>query len=60
MREVVEIPERLAILPFTNRVLLPGAIVQIRCTSPARFVFLNQYDLVITANIMKIEPGVEK
>ncbi|MCO5591607.1 hypothetical protein L7F22_045596 [Adiantum nelumboides] len=42
MREVVELPERLAILPFRNRVLLPGAIVQIRCTSPASVRLVEQ------------------
>ncbi|MQM04116.1 hypothetical protein Taro_036910 [Colocasia esculenta] len=33
MAENVELPARLAILPFRNKVLLPGAIVRIRCTS---------------------------
>ncbi|OIW10320.1 hypothetical protein TanjilG_28071 [Lupinus angustifolius] len=33
---VVELPSRLAILPFRNKVLLPGAIIRIRCTSPSR------------------------
>ena len=32
----VELPGRLAILPFRNKVLLPGAIVRIRCTNPSR------------------------
>jgi hypothetical protein len=32
----VELPSRLAILPFRNKVLLPGAIVRIRCTNPSR------------------------
>lgn len=31
----MDLPSRLAILPFRNKVLLPGAIVRIRCTSPA-------------------------
>ncbi|KMZ76108.1 hypothetical protein ZOSMA_106G00130 [Zostera marina] len=35
MEEMVDLPSRLAILPFRNKVLLPGAIVRIRCTSPA-------------------------
>jgi hypothetical protein len=34
----VELPGRLAILPFRNKVLLPGAIVRIRCTNPSRSV----------------------
>ncbi|CAI5495908.1 unnamed protein product [Closterium sp. Naga37s-1] len=34
----VELPERLAILPFRNRVLLPGAIVRITCSDPSRWV----------------------
>ncbi|KAH7285936.1 hypothetical protein KP509_33G051800 [Ceratopteris richardii] len=42
MREVVELPERLAILPFRNRVLLPGAIVQIRCTSAGSVRLVEQ------------------
>ncbi|KAK7263354.1 hypothetical protein RJT34_30942 [Clitoria ternatea] len=33
MAESVELPIRLAILPFRNKVLLPGAIIRIRCTS---------------------------
>lgn len=37
MAESVELPGRLAILPFRNKVLLPGAIIRIRCTSPRRF-----------------------
>lgn len=36
MAENVELPGRLAILPFRNKVLLPGAIVRIRCTSSYR------------------------
>lgn len=35
MVDAVELPSRLAVLPFRNRVLLPGAIVRIRCTSPS-------------------------
>lgn len=38
----MELPEKLAILPFRNRVLLPGAIVQIRCTSPASVRLVEQ------------------
>jgi hypothetical protein len=34
----VDLPGRLAILPFRNKVLLPGAIVRIRCTNPSRSV----------------------
>ncbi|KAJ8451024.1 hypothetical protein Cgig2_026833 [Carnegiea gigantea] len=34
MAEAVELPSRLGILPFRNKVLLPGAIIRIRCTSP--------------------------
>ncbi|MBA0714407.1 hypothetical protein Golax_013381 [Gossypium laxum] len=33
MAESVELPGRLAILPFRNKVLLPGAFIRIRCTS---------------------------
>ncbi|KAG0453889.1 hypothetical protein HPP92_025193 [Vanilla planifolia] len=33
MAENVELPSRLAILPFRNKVLLPGAVIRIRCTS---------------------------
>lgn len=34
--ESVELPNRLAILPFRNKLLLPGAVIRIRCTSPSR------------------------
>ena len=37
MAESVELPGRLGILPFRNKVLLPGAIIRIRCTSPSRY-----------------------
>lgn len=37
MAESVELPGRLAILPFRNKVLLPGAIIRIRCTSSSRY-----------------------
>lgn len=40
MAESIELPSRLAILPFRNKVLLPGAIIRIRCTSPSRYLFL--------------------
>lgn len=38
----MELPNRLAILPFRNRVLLPGAIVRIRCTSPTSVRLVEQ------------------
>ncbi|TQD79272.1 hypothetical protein C1H46_035180 [Malus baccata] len=34
MVESVELPTSLSILPFRNKVLLPSAIIRIRCTSP--------------------------
>ena len=37
MVEPVELPSRLGILPFRNKVLLPGAIIRIRCTSSSRY-----------------------
>ncbi|OEL19968.1 Lon protease-like protein 2, peroxisomal [Dichanthelium oligosanthes] len=48
----VELPGRLAILPFRNKVLLPGAIVRIRCTNPSReggegMLVVLDFDLVI-------------
>ncbi|XP_057872733.2 lon protease homolog 2, peroxisomal isoform X1 [Cryptomeria japonica] len=42
MTDSVELPAKLAILPFRNRVLLPGAIVRIRCTSPASVKLVEQ------------------
>ncbi|KAJ3692772.1 hypothetical protein LUZ60_011867 [Juncus effusus] len=42
MAEPVELPSRLAILPFRNKVLLPGAIVRIRCTSPVSVKLVEQ------------------
>ncbi|RXI00592.1 hypothetical protein DVH24_000826 [Malus domestica] len=36
MAESVELPTSLGIVPFRNKVLLPSAIIQIRCTSPKR------------------------
>ncbi|XP_009615537.1 lon protease homolog 2, peroxisomal isoform X2 [Nicotiana tabacum] len=42
MGESVELPSRLAILPFRNKVLLPGAIIRIRCTSPSSVKLVEQ------------------
>ncbi|KAL0409300.1 UNVERIFIED_CONTAM: Lon protease2, peroxisomal [Sesamum radiatum] len=42
MAESVELPGRLAILPFRNKVLLPGAIIRIRCTSPSSVKLVEQ------------------
>lgn len=42
MEDAVELPSRLGILPFRNKVLLPGAIVRIRCTSPASVKLVEQ------------------
>ncbi|KAG5540034.1 hypothetical protein RHGRI_020311 [Rhododendron griersonianum] len=42
MAESVELPHRLAILPFRNKVLLPGAIIRIRCTSPSSVKLVEQ------------------
>ncbi|CAN4127759.1 unnamed protein product [Withania somnifera] len=42
MAESVELPNRLAILPFRNKVLLPGAIIRIRCTSPSSVKLVEQ------------------
>ncbi|KAL9326780.1 hypothetical protein ACSQ67_007425 [Phaseolus vulgaris] len=42
MAESVELPSRLAILPFKNKVLLPGAIIRIRCTSPTSVKLVEQ------------------
>ncbi|CAA7406707.1 unnamed protein product [Spirodela intermedia] len=42
MAETVELPGRLAILPFRNKVLLPGAIIRIRCTSPYSVKLVEQ------------------
>ncbi|CAI5496640.1 unnamed protein product [Closterium sp. Naga37s-1] len=38
----VELPDRLAILPFHNRVLLPGAIVRITCSDPSSVRLVEQ------------------
>ncbi|XP_008788653.2 lon protease homolog 2, peroxisomal [Phoenix dactylifera] len=42
MAELVELPGRLGILPFRNKVLLPGAIIRIRCTSPSSVKLVEQ------------------
>ncbi|KAL2348227.1 hypothetical protein Fmac_002227 [Flemingia macrophylla] len=42
MAESIDLPSRLAILPFRNKVLLPGAIIRIRCTSPASVKLVEQ------------------
>ncbi|XP_021895104.1 lon protease homolog 2, peroxisomal [Carica papaya] len=42
MAESVELPSRLAILPFRNKVLLPGAIIRIRCTSHSSVTLVEQ------------------
>ncbi|XAR70586.1 Endopeptidase La [Bertholletia excelsa] len=42
MAELVELPSRLAILPFRNKVLLPGAIIRIRCTSRSSVTLVEQ------------------
>uniref|UniRef100_A0A2P2KX02 Lon protease homolog 2 n=1 Tax=Rhizophora mucronata TaxID=61149 RepID=A0A2P2KX02_RHIMU len=42
MAESVDLPSRLAILPFRNKVLLPGAIIRIRCTSPTSVKLVEQ------------------
>ncbi|KAK4802572.1 hypothetical protein SAY86_000775 [Trapa natans] len=42
MAESVELPSKLAILPFRNKVLLPGAIIFIRCTSSSSVKLVEQ------------------
>ncbi|CAO2819400.1 unnamed protein product [Amaranthus hypochondriacus] len=42
MAESVELPGRLGILAFRNKVLLPGAIIRIRCTSPTSVKLVEQ------------------
>uniref|UniRef100_A0A7N0UW19 Lon protease homolog 2, peroxisomal n=1 Tax=Kalanchoe fedtschenkoi TaxID=63787 RepID=A0A7N0UW19_KALFE len=42
MAESVDLPSRLGILPFRNKVLLPGAIIRIRCTSPRSVKLVEQ------------------
>ncbi|KAK1408066.1 hypothetical protein QVD17_39698 [Tagetes erecta] len=39
---MVELPSRIGILPFRNKVLLPGAIIRIRCTSPSSVKLVEQ------------------
>ncbi|GJP52621.1 hypothetical protein CLOM_g11725 [Closterium sp. NIES-68] len=39
---LLELPERLAILPYRNRVLLPGAIVRITCSDPSSVRLVEQ------------------
>lgn len=53
MAESVELPSRLAILPFRNKVLLPGAIIRIRCTSPTRYFQPTEHCLflLVTVNL---------
>ncbi|XP_024984879.1 lon protease homolog 2, peroxisomal isoform X1 [Cynara cardunculus var. scolymus] len=42
MAEPVELPTRIGILPFRNKVLLPGAIIRIRCTTPSSVKLVEQ------------------
>ncbi|XP_042495509.1 lon protease homolog 2, peroxisomal-like [Macadamia integrifolia] len=42
MADSFELPSRLAILPFRNKVLLPGAIIRIRCTSSSTVKLVEQ------------------
>ncbi|XP_076932304.1 lon protease homolog 2, peroxisomal-like isoform X1 [Bidens hawaiensis] len=42
MVEPVELPSRIGILPFRNKVLLPGAIIRIQCTSPTSVKLVEQ------------------
>ncbi|KAE8727739.1 Lon protease-like protein 2, peroxisomal [Hibiscus syriacus] len=42
MAESVELPGRLAILPFRNQVLLPGVFIRIRCTSHTSVKLVEQ------------------
>lgn len=42
MAEAIELPNRLGILAFRNKVLLPGAIIRIRCTSPSSVKLVEQ------------------
>ncbi|KAL4565586.1 hypothetical protein LXL04_029688 [Taraxacum kok-saghyz] len=39
---MVELPTRIGILPFRNKVLLPGAIIRIQCTSPSSVKLVEQ------------------
>lgn len=49
----MELPGRLAILPFRNKVLLPGAIIRIRCTSSSRYFrfFIYYYFLKFVVDV---------
>ena len=51
MAESVELPGRLGILPFRNKVLLPGAIIRIRCTSPSRYSLSLSLSLIVQNSI---------
>ncbi|KAK9059262.1 hypothetical protein SSX86_021881 [Deinandra increscens subsp. villosa] len=42
MVDTVELPTRIGILPFRNKVLLPGAIIRIQCTSPTSVKLVEQ------------------
>ncbi|KAL7110699.1 hypothetical protein ACP275_05G041900 [Erythranthe tilingii] len=42
MAESVDLPGRLAILPFRNKVLLPAVIIRIRCTPPSSVSLVEQ------------------
>ncbi|GAB4857740.1 hypothetical protein Ancab_015647 [Ancistrocladus abbreviatus] len=42
MADSVELPSRLGILPFRNKVLLPGAIIRIRCMTPSSVKLVEQ------------------
>ncbi|KAJ0602702.1 putative endopeptidase La [Helianthus annuus] len=42
MVEPMELPTRIGILPFRNKVLLPGAIIRIQCTSPSSVKLVEQ------------------
>ncbi|PPD75823.1 hypothetical protein GOBAR_DD27251 [Gossypium barbadense] len=51
MAESVELPGRLAILPFRNKVLLPGAFIRIRCTSHSSVKLVEFLGLLVRAHI---------
>ncbi|XP_074269748.1 lon protease homolog 2, peroxisomal isoform X2 [Silene latifolia] len=42
MADHMDLPNRLGILAFKNKVLLPGAIIRIRCTSPTSVKLVEQ------------------
>ncbi|KAI7732841.1 hypothetical protein M8C21_022169, partial [Ambrosia artemisiifolia] len=50
--EPVELPSRIGILPFRNKVLLPGAVIQIQCT------FSNSIKLVAEELWQREEKGL--